>query len=345
MLAPETVLLRALVCLQSARALAHMHNSLTHAHTHSYTHTHTHTHTYIHFYTRTNHMQMKKGTIRTIERQKKFSMRIVFVFLVVAIISFLVDVSRGSYGASHHSIMFNPFNTSGSDNSLAAAVTFFLHVVILMAFYLSSLSFKAVVHPLNDKESSFTKCYRRVSVFITAAITKRFQSSYTCFLDCAIIPECEIGEDYELERQTEKMMRQRWRLAEELEERNHKDDAAAVEVSGATGPTAAHINGVYRPVAGEGVGGKPVYKKDGADTRIEYGPDKDQWRLKPASSKEPDAAYMHSLGTQKEAGVVEEVTGGWNVYDSTTKVWSVQAGVRVVRLPGEAPVCVFRMLL
>ncbi len=39
--------------------------------------------------------------------------------------------------------------------------------------------------------------------------------------------------------------------------------AAAVQVSGATG-TAAHINGVYRPVAGEGVGGKPVYKKDGA---------------------------------------------------------------------------------
>ena len=39
--------------------------------------------------------------------------------------------------------------------------------------------------------------------------------------------------------------------------------AAAVQVSGATGPAAATINGVYRPVAEEGVGGKPVYKKDG----------------------------------------------------------------------------------
>ena len=48
--------------------------------------------------------------------------------------------------------------------------------------------------------------------------------------------------------------------------------AAAVQVSGATGPHAAIINGVYRPVAGEVVGGKPVYKKDGADNWIEYWP-------------------------------------------------------------------------
>ncbi len=40
---------------------------------------------------------------------------------------------------------------------------------------------------------------------------------------------------------------------------------------------------------------------------------------------------MASLGTQKEARVVEEVTAGWKVYDSTTRVWSEQAGVRVVR--------------
>ena len=45
----------------------------------------------------------------------------------------------------------------------------------------------------------------------------------------------------------------------------------AVQVSGATGSHAASINGVYRPVAGEEVGGKPVYKKDGADMWIEYG--------------------------------------------------------------------------
>jgi hypothetical protein len=107
--------------------------------------------------------------------------------------------------------------------------------------------------------------------------------------------------------------------------------AASVQVSGATGTAAATINGVYRPVAGEGVGGKPVYKKDGADVCIEYWPGREQWQMKPGSDTGRDSACMHSLGYQKEAGVVEEVTAGWYVYDSTTKVWSEQAGVRVVR--------------
>ena len=48
-----------------------------------------------------------------------------------------------------------------------------------------------------------------------------------------------------------------------------------------------------------------------------------------------DDKEFHAEGAdQKEAGVVEEVTAGWNVYDSTTKVWSEQAGVRVVRHVG-----------
>jgi flagellar biosynthesis GTPase FlhF len=63
----------------------------------------------------------------------------------------------------------------------------------------------------------------------------------------------------------------------------------------------------------------------------EYRPGTEQWQLKPGSSKGKDAAWMASLGTQKEAGVVEEVTAGWKVYDATTRVWSEQAGVRVVR--------------
>ena len=46
-------------------------------------------------------------------------------------------------------------------------------------------------------------------------------------------------------------------------------------------------------------------------------------------------ACMYSLGSQKEAWVVEEVTAGWGVYDSTTKVWSVLTGVRVVRYAEE----------
>ena len=77
---------------------------------------------------------------------------------------------------------------------------------------------------------------------------------------------------------------------------------AAVQVSGATGSYAAHINGVYRPVAGEGVGGRPVYKKDlpivpcPADIRIEYLPGRGQWVLKNRflSNNKRDGDISHS---------------------------------------------------
>ena len=73
-----------------------------------------------------------------------------------------------------------------------------------------------------------------------------------------------------------------------------------------------------------------MYKKDGADTWIEYRPGRKEWQLKSGSdNKGTDKAMMHSLGNQKEAGVVEEVTSGWNVGDG--KIFSEQAGVRVVR--------------
>jgi hypothetical protein len=74
----------------------------------------------------------------------------------------------------------------------------------------------------------------------------------------------------------------------------------AVQVSGAS---AASINGVYRPVAGERVGGKPVYKKDGADTWIEYWPGTEQWQVKPGSDKGKGSAWMVSQGNQKEARI------------------------------------------
>ena len=43
----------------------------------------------------------------------------------------------------------------------------------------------------------------------------------------------------------------------------------AVRVSGATGPNSGSINGVYLQVEGESSGGRPVYKKDGADSWID----------------------------------------------------------------------------
>jgi hypothetical protein len=138
----------------------------------------------------------------------------------------------------------------------------------------------------------------------------------------------------QLQLQLQQQLLQQQRLcASPLVAQRH---AAAVQVSGATGPNAAHINGLFRPVAGEGVGGKPVYKKVGADTWIEYWQGTEQWHLKSGSDKGKDAAWMVSRGNQKEAGVVEEVTAGWAVCDSITKVWSEQAGVRVVQQAQQA---------
>jgi hypothetical protein len=48
---------------------------------------------------------------------------------------------------------------------------------------------------------------------------------------------------------------------------------------------------------------------------------------------------MHSLGTQNEERVVEEVTAGWNVYNSTTDVWSEQVGMREVAVPRHMTPC------
>jgi hypothetical protein len=283
-------------------------------------------------------MQIKKSTISTIEKQKKWAMRFVFVFLVAYITEYLFDTSSGEYYAGHHSIIFNPIGTAGGDQTRAINLTIIAHVVIISAFVVSHFWEYFWVTVSHYWEYFWVM----ISGFIVSHVAWKGcgfgsgegcqcpkYSSYWSLLNWDV-SAWDIGEDYEMD---------------------HKVKAEAVEVSGATGPNAAHINGVYQPVAEEGVGGKPVYKKDGADIWIEYWPGKEQWQLKPASSKGSDAAYMHSLGTQKEAGMVEEVTDGkpikWTVYDSTKNVWSEQDGtkVKVKRLSGEAPVYVLRMLL
>ena len=104
----------------------------------------------------------------------------------------------------------------------------------------------------------------------------------------------------------------------------------SVLVSGATGPNSATINGVYRPVEGEASGGRPVYKKDGADTWIEYWTANERWQVKPGENRgKNNACWMDSIKNAIEAGVVQEVTGGWKVSDNS--VLKDQAGVRVVR--------------
>ena len=105
--------------------------------------------------------------------------------------------------------------------------------------------------------------------------------------------------------------------------------AAAVCISSAEGTHSASINWVYRAVEGEASGGRPVYKKDGADVWMEYGSARAHWQVKLRADKGKDVSLMTSLGSASEAGVMEETRGGWKVYDFSAKVWKEHAGVRM----------------
>ena len=104
----------------------------------------------------------------------------------------------------------------------------------------------------------------------------------------------------------------------------------AVRISGVTGGHAALVNGVYHPVAGEACGGRPVYKKEGGDGWIEYSSTWGRWQVKLEIDRGKDVAFMYSHA-DTEAGAVEEVTRGWEVFNGVGAGFSVQAGVRVVR--------------
>ena len=105
----------------------------------------------------------------------------------------------------------------------------------------------------------------------------------------------------------------------------------AVRISGATGVHAASVNGVYHPVTGEACGGRPVYKKEGSDSWIEYLSQTEQWQVKSGADRGKDMCRMASAGAETQSGVLEEVTVGWVVSNGVGKGFSAQAGVRVVR--------------
>ncbi len=108
--------------------------------------------------------------------------------------------------------------------------------------------------------------------------------------------------------------------------------AAPVRVSGATGPHSVSINGVYRQVEGEASGGRPVYKKDGADSWIEYWTESDCWQVKPGNARGENTSQCWMQTSAKDAVVVEEVTGEWKV--AQQGVFKEQAGVKVMRYAG-----------
>ena len=94
---------------------------------------------------------------------------------------------------------------------------------------------------------------------------------------------------------------------------NDNARAAPVAISGATGPNAAAINGVYEPTQEKGLDGRVLYRKRGNPGIImEHLGGK--WQVKPVSSK-------------GKAGCRAYVAGGCALEDCTSRVWKVDDGV------------------
>jgi hypothetical protein len=193
MLAPETVLIRALeislVCLQCARAQNHT-RTFTHAPTHTFIHARTHRH--IHIDTNTNHMQMKKGKIDELERQKNFFFITLFVvFLVLAWFTSWAVIFSSLW---HHSLIFNPWGDRYSDNVLSTWVCFVLHVIIGVVFWFSGKLtwFAENVIYTSTTSKAFTLNYEARQVTEISGFLAQFSASVLQ----AAIPEGDVDEEY-----------------------------------------------------------------------------------------------------------------------------------------------------
>jgi len=81
----------------------------------------------------------------------------------------------------------------------------------------------------------------------------------------------------------------------------------AVRISGVvTGDSATRVNGVYKTVAGEACGDRPVYKKEGEDSWIEFWSASNRWQVKPGVNRGMNTCWME-CAAETQAGAVEEV--------------------------------------
>jgi hypothetical protein len=184
MLAPETVLIRAfeisLVCLQCARAQNHT-RTFTHARTHTFIHARTHTH--IHIYPRTNHMQMKKGKIYDLERQKNiFSIWMFVFFFGLAWFASWVVIFSSRY---HHSLLFNPWGDQYSDNVWSTWICFLLHFLVC-AVFLFSQAFTQVADKVTKSEA-----------YKSAFIFSRKEDGVLSGLLQAAVPASAVDDEFE----------------------------------------------------------------------------------------------------------------------------------------------------
>jgi hypothetical protein len=90
--------------------------------------------------------------------------------------------------------------------------------------------------------------------------------------------------------------------------------AAPVAISGATGASAAVINGVYEPTEEKGLDGRALYRKRGDPSMCMEHRD-GQWEVKPVSSKGTAAAYAYVAGGCAAEACTSRM---WKVWDGAT---------------------------
>ena len=100
-----------------------------------------------------------------------------------------------------------------------------------------------------------------------------------------------------------------------------------------TGNNVSAFNGIYLPVDEKESKGRPIYKKEGRDVYIEYHAATGKWHVKEKAKADrgSNTRSMTSVDECEEAGGVEEVRCGWEVYNATSQAFEQQAGAVVVR--------------
>jgi hypothetical protein len=130
-------------------------------------------------------MQMKKGKIGELERQKNFfSITLFLIFLVLAWLTSWVVIFSSRY---HHSLLFNPWGDKSSDNVYGTWICVVLHGLIIAVFWLANkLTWIA-------KKVSESASYKALT--ISRGDTEE-QGSFTQILLQAAVPEEDIDEEY-----------------------------------------------------------------------------------------------------------------------------------------------------
>ena len=104
-----------------------------------------------------------------------------------------------------------------------------------------------------------------------------------------------------------------------------------VKISGASSGHATKVNGIFFPVQGMTSERRPVYKREDADSWIEYNGERKRWQVKSGGNRGTGSCWMGTTGNCEEALTIENVTCGWEAWDTSSKRWERQEEVVVTK--------------